>query len=530
MFHSAQSPSATPGSLPRAAVVVPASYLAARWSAPVLLLLLGACSINPVPIVAQDMLAAAREDRRVSIADMVPVTGTLTLHEAVARALKYNLDHRVVMFEQALAAGQYAAGRFDLLPKLLANAGYSSRDGDLTRRATDSITGAPSLSNPFISSDRRHSTTDISFSWNLLDFGASYYSSKQQADRVLIATERRRKAMLTLIRNVRVAYWKAIAAQKLRDQVKFTLAQAETGLAASERIANERVKAPVEALRYQRTLLENIRLLENVERELALARIDLTSLIGLAQGSQYTLAEPGGNLASLSPTTLPIEVMEEMALSGNADLREQFYNARIAAAETRRTLLRLLPGLSFDYGSKRDSDSYLIHQQWQEAGMRVTFNLFNLLSGPAQMSAAEQGVAVAEQRRMALQMTVLTQVHVARQLYDNSLVELRRADAISSVDHKLAEFARSQQLAQTGSVLDAVSVTTSSILSLLRRYQAMAKAQEAASTLQATLGIEPEIRSLDEIGLPELSSSIERFLGQGISPVAAAGAAPAAKK
>ena len=526
MFHSAQRPSATPGGLPSAAVVVPASYAAARWSAAVLLLLLGACSVNPVPIGTQDMLAAAREDRRVSRADMLPVTGTLTLHEAVARALKYNLDHRVAMFEQALAAGQYAAGQFDLLPKLLVNAGYSSRDADQPRLATDSVTGAPSLSHPFISSERRHSTTDIGFSWNLLDFGASYYSSKQQADRVLIAAERRRKAMLTLIRNVRVAYWKAMAAQKLRDEVKSTLAEAETGLAASKRIEDERVKAPVEALRYQRTLLENIRLLESVERELALARIDLTGLIGMVQGSQYTLSEPSGDFASLNPTTLPIEVMEEMALSGNADLREQFYNARIAAAETRRTLLRLLPGLSFDYGSKRDNDNYLIHQQWHEAGMRVTFNLFNLLSGPAQMSAAEKGVALAEQRRMALQMTVLTQVHVARQLYDNALVELRRADAISSVDHKLAEFARSQKLAQTGSVLDSVSATTSSILSLLRRYQTMAKAQEAASTLQATLGIEPAIRSIDEIGLPELTLSIERFLAQGIRPVAAAGAAP----
>ena len=483
-------------------------------------LLLAACAVNPVPIAGQDMLATAQTDRLNAKAAMPPVAGALTLQEAIARALKYNLDHRVAVLEQALSSGQFEAGRWDLLPKLLASAGYATRDTDLTRMATDSVTGAPSLSNPFISSDRKHSTADISFSWNLLDFGASYYSSKQQADRVLIAMERRRKVMLTLIRNVRATYWKAVAAQKLRDEVRSTLLEAEAGLAASQRIESERVKAPVEALRYQRTLLENIRLLENVERELALARIELTSLIGLEAGESYLLAEPSAEQSVLEAVKLPVEAMEIMALSNNADLREQFYNARIAAAETRRTLLRLLPGISFDYGSKKDTDGYLIHQQWHEAGVRVSFNLFNLLSGPAQMDATERGVALAEQRRMALQMTLLTQVHVARQLYDNALLELGRADAIWSVDRRLADYAKSQQVAQTGNALERVSAGASAILSLLRRYQAVAKAHEAASSLQATLGVDPAIGSVDQMGLPELAERVEGFLKQGINPAA----------
>ena len=498
-----------------------------RTVAASLLLLLGACSVAPVPVAKEDLLKTAREDIRVSKAAMPPIAGTLTLQEAIARALKYNLDHRVATFEQALAAGQFEAGRYDMLPKLLAGAGYNTRDSDLTRRATDSVTGIPSLANPFVSSERAHSTSDLTFSWNVLDFGASYYSSKQQADRVLIATERRRKAMLTLIRNVRVAYWKAIAAQKLRDEVKSALIEAEAGLVASQRIESDRVKAPVEALRYQRTLLENIRLLENVERELSISRIELTSLIGLVPGSSYTLAESESILPVLDPVKFPMETMEAMALSSNPDLREQAYNGRIAAAETRRTLLRLLPGLSFDYGSRRDNDGYLINQQWYEAGARVSFNLFNLLSAPSQMNAAEKGVAVAEQRRMALQMSVLTQVHLARQLYDNALLELRRADTILGVDQRLLEFSNSQQSAQTGTALERVSASASAILSLLRRYQAMAKAHEAVSTLQATLGVEPDLAaSIDDVTLPELSGRIEKFLLLGVTPATGTSTAP----
>jgi outer membrane protein TolC len=46
----------------------------------------------------------------------------------------------------------------------------------------------------------------------------------------------------------------------------------------------------------------------------------------------------------------------------NPDLREGMYNARIAQQETRRALLKLFPGLSFNYGFKHSNDDFLIHQ------------------------------------------------------------------------------------------------------------------------------------------------------------------------
>ena len=60
-----------------------------------------------------------------------PISGPLTIEEAIARALKFNLERRVRMLEEAVALGQYEAGRYDMLPKLLAQAGYRSRSEDL---------------------------------------------------------------------------------------------------------------------------------------------------------------------------------------------------------------------------------------------------------------------------------------------------------------------------------------------------------------------------------------------------------------
>lgn len=56
--------------------------------------------------------------------DVEPITGPLTLDEAMARALKYNLDRRSKQMEEALALGQLDVNKYDMLPRVLAQAGY----------------------------------------------------------------------------------------------------------------------------------------------------------------------------------------------------------------------------------------------------------------------------------------------------------------------------------------------------------------------------------------------------------------------
>lgn len=466
----------------------------------------------PKPLSPDELDRINRADRTAARANIPPITAPLTLEGAIARALKYNTQHRIRMLEQALALGQLDASRFDILPKLLANTGYTWRDKENIRDAIDSVTGLPSLANPFISSERSHVTADIGLTWNLLDFGASYYTAQQNADRLLVADERRRKAMHNLIQEVRTVYWRAVAAQQLGQLVKATIKEAEQALTFSRKIADERVRSPGEALRYQRNLLENLRLLENVDRELSAARIELADLIGAPIGSQIPLAEPA--TAQPAPLDLTVERMEELALAQNAELREQFYNVRIATLETRKALIKLLPGISFEYGFNYDDDKFLINQQWQNAGLTVSYNLLNLLSAPSRMNLAEMGVKLAEARRMALQMALLTKVHLARHQYDDAMRQWQRAEAIYDVDRRLSELALSREQTQTAGNLDRIAANVTAILSSVRRYHAMAKVQEAASRVQASLGVEPRIGSLDDIELPELKQQIHHFLEQ----------------
>ncbi len=469
---------------------------------------LTACgTVQVQPLTADELLEQAARDRQAAAAEVPPIAGKLSMDEAVARALKYNLDRRTRMMEEALALNQLDVANLDMLPRLMANAGYTWRDSDLITRSVDSVTGLPSLANPYISSERARPAYDLGLTWNMLDFGLSYYGAKQSADRVNIAGERRRKAMHVLIQDVRSAFWRTVSAQKLRDDVRRTVMLAEDALADARKVEAERLRSPVDTLRYQRQLLENLRLLESIEQELASGRIELAALINAPLGQAFEVEEPGAKVGA-DLLDIPVARMEELAVAQNADLREHFYNSRIAVQETKRTMLRLFPNLSFNYDLRYDADRYLINNRWNAAGMHLSYNLMNLVSGPAQKRLAEAGVTLADQRRVAAQMTVLTQVHLSRLQYQIAYRQYLRADQIWQADAKIAEHMKNREAVEAQSKLEQVANSTTAILSLLRRYQSLAQLQAAAGKVQATMGMEPKLGSVSALSLEQLTRDV----------------------
>lgn len=483
------------------------------------MLVAGCASVQPEALGLQEMLEQQSKDAAAIRKDVEPITGPLTLDEAIARALKYNLDRRARMMEEALAFGQMEVSKFDMLPKILAQAGYAYRDRARYTFSSKYPDESPLSTIPKDSSttgERNRQTLDLGLTWSMLDVGLGYYGSKQQADRFLIAGEKRRKAMHLLMQDVRTAYWRAASAQLLKDNVQRIITTAEEALSDSRNVASERVRNPLEALRYQRQLLENLRLLENINHELSSAQVDLAALINAPVGQTVQIATT--NLKNIKDhvSQVSIDRLEAVALQNNPDLREQSYNTRIALEETRRTMLRMFPNLSFNYGAKYDTDRYLLSNHWNEAGVQLSFNLMNLFTADSQMKLAEAGVALANQRRLAAHAAVLTQVHLARLQLLNARLQYERADAIYETDSEIARVMSNRQSVAAQSKLDVVSTETASVLSLLRRYQALAQVQVAESRMLATLGMEPEIGSVHELPLKELTSQVSQSEAQWV--------------
>lgn len=483
-------------------------------AAPILLAWLAGCAqLPPQALTAEAHRSQTQADAVAARANVPALGQSLGLDEAIARALKFNLDRRARQMEQAMALQQYDASQYDALPRLAASAGYTARDSDRLSRSVNAVTGAELGADPSISASRAHALLQTDLTWSLLDYGLARYNSEQAGDRVLAAAERRRKATHLLVQDVRMAYWRAASAQRLESDVRAALALADEALADARQAEQEKLRAPLDSLRYQRQLTENMRLLESIQQELVTARFELAGLINAPVMAQVQFSsDPDLDTADLLST--PADAMEDQALAQNADLREQAYQRRIAATEVHKVLARAYPNLSFSLGARYDTDSYLVHKSWSEAGLQASYNLFNLLSLPAQQRAAQAGVALADQRRLAAHVAVVTQVHIAREQLAGARQQFKRAHALWALDTRIMEQMSRREQAQAGSKLERVAAQTTSIVSLLRRYQALAQAHAATSRLQATLGIDPLPESTDDLDLDAVSAQVRtRLLG-----------------
>jgi hypothetical protein len=79
-------------------------------------MLSGCASLAPQPLSAVDVTTQAQQDRQTAALGVDPITGPVRLEEAIARALKYNLQRRTRMMEEALAVSQLDVSQYDMLP------------------------------------------------------------------------------------------------------------------------------------------------------------------------------------------------------------------------------------------------------------------------------------------------------------------------------------------------------------------------------------------------------------------------------
>ncbi|MBM7059660.1 TolC family protein [Pseudomonas sp. UL073] len=470
-----------------------------------LALAISGCAVTSQPIERSASEQRARDDLQLMFKDQEPLSGPLTLHEAMARAVKYNLEARLKVMEEALAKRQVDLATFDMLPRMALEAGYAGRNNVSASSSQSVETGTQSLE-PSTSQDRDRGVADLTMVWNVLDFGVSYISAKQQGDQRLIIQERRRKVVQTIIQDVRSAYWRAVAAERLLGQIDGLMARVDRARGDSQQMSQQRIGDPVQALGYQRALIEASRQLEEQRRALSLAKTELATLINLPIGTQFSLATP----SDYAVPELKVEMsqMEQQALASRPELREQDYQSRISAAETRKAMLRLLPGLEFSAGGHYDSNSFLVNQSWADYGVKVTWNLFNVLSAPAAIDVAKAGEQVAAARRQAMSMAVLAQLYVANANYNEAKRQFATSQELADLDNQIAGQLRNRREAQGIGELDLIQGELNALQADLRRDLAYAELRNSYGQLFASVGLDPLPGELPSTELKTIAQSL----------------------
>lgn len=485
------------------------------------------CAVKTPKITEQEITERLALDREAMFKTQEPLTSPITLEEAMARAIKYNLDHRIKIMEDALSLRQADLSNFDMLPRLVAAAGYTARDSYNASSSMNVVTGQESLA-ASTSQDKSHTNADLTLTWNILDFGVSYFQAKQQSDRVHIMTERRRKVVQSIMQQVRQDYWMALGAQQLEGRFAPLLGQVDKALQDSYRIEQEKLRPPIEILSYRKALLETMKQLEAFRDELAQAKPRLATLMNLPPGQSFTVVSSSALPIPAGPEGLL--ALENLALLQRPELIESHYNERISLNETKKAIARMLPGIELSAGGHTDSNSFLVNQNWLEGGARLSWNLMNLISGSSQYNIAKSQEEIAQAQRLALGVAILTQVHVSYQNFYKQRRQFELAEQLKDIDIGIYQQTMNQAKSGSQNYLNEIRSSTAALMSEYLSYQSYASLQSACGQMIASIGDDPLPETVPSHDIKTLATAIGARIytaGSLCSPATAIKPAPA---
>ena len=473
------------------------------------LLLAGCGALKPVAYTSDEIKERAALDRQVMYADQEPVTRPISFYEAGARALKYNLDYRLKLMEQALAKSLNEVAAYEMLPRVVAGAGYVNRNNDSGGRSVGIEDGIETL-RPSTSQERERTLANLTFSWNVLDFGVSYYRAQQKADQVLMADERRRKVAQNVLQDVRNSYWRALGAQNLLGRVDTLLARVNKALNRAKQVEKDGLMPQLQVLSYQRALLDAVNLLTLRRQDLELARAELTALMSVPPGALYTLAEEKEETLPSVPKNF--EELECIALEKRPEIMEEWYRKRVTANDIKAAKLQLWPNLGLDAGLQYDSNKYNYNSSWADVSARLSWNILKLAQWPSLERSLENQNKTDDLRRMALSMAVLTQVRVGVQRYGLAMAELQFADESLRVDKRLLKYAQSAVQAKFDSELEVIRSEARALLAEYQRYASYSNAQAAWGRLYNSIGLDVLPETIDGNDIKTLADSMKKTM------------------
>ncbi len=476
---------------------------------------LSACARTPNVIDAEKLNVSVQKDLSLLAVD-APLEN-IDLHTAIAIGIKNNRDLRISVMESALAQRQNDLQRFDMLPDIALNAGYS----EFTELQPSTSITVPNDSEPApdldgtqsytVSRDRGLRTKNIEFTWNALDFGLSYIRAGQQADRYLIAKELERKATQNIARDIIRAYWKAQASENLLKKLNPLLERVEEALADSKYIEELLISAPMDSLLYQKELLDVQRTLQTQQRALINSKNELAILMGLLPGQKFSLSSDDSYLTNIN---MNIEKMEEIALVSRPELMESRYQKRITGKDTRAAILGLIPSIKFNATYGYSSNQYLLNQDSTEYGASIGANLFNVFSLGAVKKSSKASKDLIAERHLAIAMTVLSQVHLSNMNYALAIEEYDTAQRYLDVAQRISKQVQNAQKVSRFGELEVIREEASLLVAELRRDLAFSEMQHSIGQIYASIGKDILPDNHQNLSIDDVSKNIETNLSE----------------
>ncbi len=459
------------------------------------LLGIGGCALKPIPLDEAEIVSLTQTNTFQLASTIHPVHGAVSVYEAIARALKYNLDAQVESAQVSLRGAEIRQASAAMLPGLATTAGYSSRNHDVVTSSLDLPTGLE-LPATSVSQDRAFSTHDVTFSWNILDFALSYVRAKQAADLHLIALEARRKTIQRIVEDTRTAYWRAVSCDRLVRKLAKLEDRARKAIRGTRAAASGGAESPMTALTYERELVQIRQTTERLQHELNLAKSQLAALINLPPGTEFTLIETSDRL-EMPVLDMSADEMVAEAIFNRSEIREIAYRQRITEREATAAILELLPSLRLNGSQSFNDDHFLLHNDWVGWGASAAGNLINVFQLPARHAAIEAQNSLLTQKALAVTMVVMTQVYVSRIRYRHFAEQLPTARDYRDVQTRLVQQLRLEKSADLIGEQTLIREEMNLIVAEAQYDIALGNLQNASSNLMTSMGFDPQGRDVD---------------------------------
>lgn len=330
-----------------------------------------------------------------------------TLEAAVQRALVAHVDYRVSLLEQALATGNRKLATMDMLPQVVAQAGYQRRD---TAEASTST-------------DRETSDSHLYLGWDMLDFAVAYLRRRELASQELAAAENRRRVAQLTVLDVAHAWHQVQVWQTLTPELDALREEVSEALRQSDEIMRLRLGDTMQAVEYRSALLLVLRRIDAVNLQLDQARDRLAQLLHL----------PPGHVPQVDATGMPLpsgiagldasrrDLWQAAAFVHRPEFRQALYDSRAQNTGAVRRLVEMLPRAVFRTGTYRDNNSFLANQEWEQSSAQLSFDIMRLASLPGLRHNLRLSRELSDLREQAVSSAVMSQVSMSIKAYERRL-------------------------------------------------------------------------------------------------------------
>ncbi len=413
----------------------------------------------------------------------------IALNKAIELGLTYNLELWLAKQELAIQKELKNSAIANMLPDLTAQINNGLRDSNSASNSVGLFSGQEAQNVQYSYSDMKsHTYGGVNLLWNVIDFGVSYFRSRQASNRTIHALHEIRRIRQKLAYEITQTYWQCVSLElivkrgtALADKLKSEIT------AINESKARGRISESA-AIERRYPLKAQLIKLNDYSEMYHSTKLRLSQLMGLPIGAEFSMIY---DLNENPTTNINLEELEELALNRRPELFQEDIQERITHDEARATILSMLPSPQMFINPQADDNKFLYYNSWLAAGLNVSWNLLDIPNKIFKTKSEYKRVDFIRKKRMALAVAIITQLRIATIEYDyavdkyNQLKDLMHdSEQITLNAQKAAKAGKGKKSLVIMKELDALRDYAASI-------QAYSRVMIAKARINNTIGIDP---------------------------------------